>query len=472
MLKELSKFTINKTKSILNKRIIKDTVFVAFSNFLNSFVMFFKSLFIAGYFGASRSTDDYVFYQVFPLLVMSIFGGAISEGCLPIFKSLFNKSKEKLIKLYSDLEIIVIYVTIFITIIAFFLTVVFQKIYSHSYSKQLLIPIIFYLAIMPGSCAAICNSYFIANNQASSIANASIISNLISLIISICFSFVIGIYGIIVGWTTGHLLRYLLLRTKIRIKVNFTICQNKLKNSWSIVKEVFIIAFPIMVASSIEKLYLVVDRSFAYSLKNGRLSNLYFANSLSELPIMILISAISYVAYPKLFDWINELKQEDITEKFQKFIMYLIMISTIFIFLMSFFPHTIISIIYERGKFTSTDRIITARCLQLLTIGFISKVLYISLARVLYIVGKQKEIILIIFIPLVVKFFGNKIFINRFEIYSIASTTSLANILMLWLLFFKINTFKFPIWKIFKKIEIIAAYILLTILPIVSISLK
>jgi peptidoglycan biosynthesis protein MviN/MurJ (putative lipid II flippase) len=132
---------------------------------------------------------------------------------------------------------------------------------------------------------------------------------------------------------------------------------------------------------------------------------------------------------------------------------------------MSFVPGIIVNVIYERGKYTSADRIISSNCLQLLTIGFVSKVLYISLARVLYIIKRQKEIIFITLIPLIAKFIGNIMFINKFEVYTIAATTSLANILMLWLLVFKLNTPKFPVWSIVGEMKIISIYILLTVLP-------
>jgi len=455
----------NKIKSIINKQFVKDTFFVAFSNFLNSITSFLKGLFIAGYFGATRSTDNYVYYQVFPLLVMSIFGGAIGESCLPLFKSILNKARDELYSLYKDLEGVVISVTIFVIICSFFLTLILNIKKQGNFSQHLFIPVIFYLAILPGSVAAVCNSYFLANNQAKIIANVNILSNLFSLLLSIGLSFVIGIYGFVIGWTTNHMLRYVLLRTKIGIELKFITNRVELRDSWLAVKEIFIIAFPIMIASSIEKLYLLVDRTFAYNLKGGRLSNLYFAGSLSDLPITILISAVGYIAYPKLFDWINESTEKVTIEKFQKFIIYLMTVSSIFVILMSFVPDIIVNVIYERGKYTSADRIISSNCLQLLTIGFVSKVLYISLARVLYIIKRQKEIIFITLIPLIAKFIGNIMFINKFEVYTIAATTSLANILMLWLLVFKLNTPKFPVWSIVGEMKIISIYILLTVLP-------
>ncbi len=137
------------------------------------------------------------------------------------------------------------------------------------------------------------------------------------------------------------------------------------------VRQILRLMGPAVIAASVVQVNVVVNAMFAYGLQEGSVSWLTFAFRLMQLPIGVFGVAVATVTLPAL----SRAAIGGISEDFRptlakglRLVTFLVLPSSLGLMLLA---EPIISVIYERGQFTSLDRVQTAAALRAYGVGLL-----------------------------------------------------------------------------------------------------
>jgi putative peptidoglycan lipid II flippase len=130
------------------------------------------------------------------------------------------------------------------------------------------------------------------------------------------------------------------------------------------VKQILKLMGPAVIAASVTQVNVVVNSMFAYGVGEGAVSWLSYAFRLMQLPIGVFGVAVATVTLPALSRAaINGVGADfaPTLSKGLKLVMFLVFPATVGLVVLA---EPIISLLYERGKFDTADRLATAGALQ------------------------------------------------------------------------------------------------------------
>ncbi|HEX3011103.1 MAG TPA: lipid II flippase MurJ, partial [Syntrophomonadaceae bacterium] len=190
---------------------------------------------------------------------------------------------------------------------------------------------------------------------------------LLSSVISIPFNLVIIVSLLIKGadimflgyiTTLGWLLQFLIqLPIIIKEKYHF-FWQIDFKNEQTV--NTFKQLIPILMGNSLLQLCLIIDRSFATHLPAGTTAALSFGSNLFITVTSVFIVAMSTVVFPKLSKYCLDLDYTRIRLMLASIFKILLFILVPYLVLVVTYHQEIISLVYERGAFTSKSTSMTS----------------------------------------------------------------------------------------------------------------
>ncbi len=200
-------------------------------------------------------------------------------------------------------------------------------------------------------------------------AGISGLSNLIVILFLLFFDDKAGIYGLsycmVFAWLI-QLLIQLPFAKKFGYKFNFFI-DFKDPN----LKRVFILALPILVSTAVIPVNMLVITRFASKLGEGNIATLDYAYKIYLVIYGIFTYAVGNIIFPELSRKSGEGYEEEfkaLVSKGIRIISFILIPMTIGI---NYYCKDIISILYERGKFTGDSVINTGSALGFFALGII-----------------------------------------------------------------------------------------------------
>ena len=133
-------------------------------------------------------------------------------------------------------------------------------------------------------------------------------------------------------------------------------------------KKLFRLAIPAIMTGGVVQINLLVGRQVA-SYFEGAFAWLYYADRLYQLPLGVVGIAIGIVLLPELSRTLNssnEIEGKSALNRALEFSLLLTIPSAIALVVV---PHSLISIIFERGAFTASDALATASALAIYGVG-------------------------------------------------------------------------------------------------------
>jgi putative peptidoglycan lipid II flippase len=134
-------------------------------------------------------------------------------------------------------------------------------------------------------------------------------------------------------------------------------------------KEILVLIFPALFGAAIYQMTIVLGTIFASLLPRGSISALFYADRIAQLPLGLISIAVASVLLPILAnaeskkDW-SATKNE--LSKSIRFVNFLILPISFYFFM---YAQPIVSLLFERGAFTSQDALITSQALQAYCFG-------------------------------------------------------------------------------------------------------
>jgi putative peptidoglycan lipid II flippase len=404
------------------------SIFIAFFGLLSKGLGFLREVIFASIFGLSTEFDIYLVAAVLPLTINMIIMTIGQNYLIPAYNNFKQVDSSKAIKFIQSNLVLFFFAGLFLSAILYstsnqLLSIFIQN--SDLVIKQTAVDIFnLFLITIPITCGI---SVLSAYQQGNFEFRFSILSQIIPNIIVILALFTLkdlNVYAIPIGYVAGTILQFLFLiitsKELIILEKDFLFSFGNLINSLSLSVIVVILI------ESVGHLYLIADRFFYEWVEPGGVSSLSYAQTLFLLPVSIISIALSTAIFPK-FSKLFSIKDYNGLEKvFNDGLSFTIIFFVPVMFIFLFYGDVIIKILFERGKFSSGETIITFSVLSYLALSIIFYAAYGILNKFLYSSGMINQLLLITILGIALKIILNFYFVSNMQQDGLALSTSLS----------------------------------------------
>lgn len=433
---------------------------------------FLREAVMASYIGASDLKSIYTTANTLPVVASNFVAVGIISGFIPIY----NKAKnEEGVEAAEDFTSNIFNILMRFGIVAVILGIIFARPFSKilspdldgkwldlatNYTRIMMFAVFAYLY------SAIFRGYLNLKGNFFDPAITGIIMNIIIIIFTILTGITGNPYLLIIGALLGNVLQYIFFpratkkagyRHKKIVDVN-----NKY------VRNLMIVAVPIIVSSAAGELSIIADNSMASAFfGKAAISKLFYSKTMLTLITGVITVSVTTAIFPKIAALGQEGKIGQMKESISSAIVSTMSLVIPATFGMMVLAHPIISIVFERNAFTEADTLIVASLLSAYAPYIIFQSLTDVVDRGFYAVGDSKTPVIIIVIQQFINIILNFILIRFFDIEGLAYATVLSTLIGSGLMIYKFRD-NFGAFS-FKKtlvslIKIIAISIIMALL--------
>ncbi len=348
---------------------------------------FLRDIVFASSFGASEYTD--IYFQIFGVasLVFTGIGGALSTLVIKNLNKSENanpqRQKEYVAEFIAKTSVIIVLVLI----VAYPLSDVLTNLLLPGLDNNMHHVGVHIMHIMLPSCLFVVVAYIMAGVLQNS--GVFFITSVMSLpynmlIIAALLMPRMDIEAISIITTIGWFLHLaVLLPSFLKKGYRFTLKMSKNNGKVSGNKE----ALFIFISSMMFQLVFIIDKA-SVSSDTGAASTINYASNLFVTIASVFVVAMSNVSYPSICRHFEGGNKEMVKKILQYIIIVLLAIFVPFILTVACFGGNIISLIYERGEFTSAMSAETATLFAIYSFGIFGYVCQELLNKILYLDGK------------------------------------------------------------------------------------
>ncbi len=404
--------------------VLKAAWLIALVTIASKFMGFARDMVVANFYGATMVSDAYFYALQIPSLAIIILGGvggpfhsatvAVFSKLIPDFSS---KPTEVVNKLYNTFLTLTFMFFVLLAIFGFFFADKIMGIIISSGSSELVSLATQHFRIMSpiiliGGIIGIFYGLLICHKK-------YILPNLSPMILSLVVIITITLAhgdntGIILATATTigagcQLLSQLPVLRKIgyRLKPNLDIKNNiNLNNIGELL-------FPAILSSTIGQISIYIDMFFASTLVEGAWTSVVFANRIFQFPVGILVTAFLVPLFPIFSRLAGENKHDEIKTYFNKGVGVLFFAAFPMIILILTLAKDGISLVFERGAFSSDAVIMVTEALCFLSFSILPYVFRDSITRVYYAFNDSRTPFIIALSSIVLKAFLNYLLILK-----------------------------------------------------------
>lgn len=135
------------------------------------------------------------------------------------------------------------------------------------------------------------------------------------------------------------------------------------------IKRVFRLMGPGLIGAGVVQINLFADIMIASFLQEGSISYLYYADRLNQLPLGVVGIAVGTALLPMLSRAMTRDEPGEAIDLFNRALEYCLLLALPAAIALAVMPQTLITVLFERGAFTSADSTATATVLMFYAIG-------------------------------------------------------------------------------------------------------
>lgn len=406
---------------------------------ISRFTGFARDMVIANFLGAGMVSDAFFVSFKLPNLFRSLFAeGAFTAAFVPMLSGkLVSEGKDKAVLFAARaISVLAFFLLLFVILMEFIMPWVVEvlapgfvgdegKIELATTLCRITFPFLLFISIVSFQ-SGILNSL----NKFAAPACAPIILNL--TMITAAFSFAnIGptrAHGLAMGITLAGILeifwlRYFIRKENIRITPQLHI-SNLLK--LDDIKTLFRRIAPGVLGAGVYQINMVVDTILVSLVGTGAISWLYYANRLQQLPLGVVGAAISVALLPILSKALKSGQDQEASNTQDKAVEYGALLSIPAAVALIALAHPIINILFERGRFTSQDSLLTAWAVMAYSLGLPAYVLVKALTPNFFARGDTKTPVKYSIVVLITNLICSLILMRPLGHLGIALATSIA----------------------------------------------
>ena len=350
--------------------------------FISRITGFLRDMILANFLGAGVLADAFVVAFKLPNLFRSLFAeGAFTSAFVPLFsQKLVSDGKKKSIFFAAQaMAVLVVIVGLFVVLFELLMPYVVEVLapgFRHDAGKidlavqlcRITFPFLLLISIVSFQ-GGILNSF----EKFAAPATAPIILNL-TMIFS-AFVFVpfmpTAAHGFALGITTAGILEILWLYVALRridVKIHAYIHVLKIFHNPEI-RLLFKRIGPGVVGAGIYQINMAVDTILVSLVGTGAISWLYYANRLQQLPLGVVGAAISVALLPILSKALKAGRMDEAHETQNKAVEYGLLLSLPAAVLLIVLAEPIVRLLFQHGKFLSSDSLKTSYAVIAYSIG-------------------------------------------------------------------------------------------------------
>jgi putative peptidoglycan lipid II flippase len=410
-----------------SRDIVKSTSLLSLITIFSLGFGFFKEIVVANYFGAGKLVDAFLVATIIPLSVPRIITLVISLCFIPAYIEARKRNEGQAQNLLNfTLALMLLFFLISSALFYWQAPGVIARLAPGFEGQilslsimllQIMMPILFFFGLFRLS-ASLLNAH-----------RSFAAPGLAVLIAPVCVIVAITLFGtgpgVIrwgVGLTIGHGLQAFFLFALILGKGIRPGLRLNLRDPG--IRSFLGRALPLMLATGINTLILVIDRAMASRLIPGSISVLSYADKIFQVPLQAFILSIATVMLP--YASLQFLKEDK--RDFKRTIRLAILMAA-FVLLpitagLIVMARPVVTVLFQRGAFDLQDTLVTSQALVGYASGIFCVAIYYILQRVLIVMRKTPLLVGIAAANIALKFFLNLIFIRILDAPGIAVATT------------------------------------------------
>lgn len=399
-------------------------------------VGFLKEMEVGRTFGLSEVIDTFFMASLVPGFVNNVFMSSFQNIFIPNYIMEMRQGKD-ISSFYSTCVIFTFCMALVLSFIAYWFTDFFiEDLFSgHSAEYYHLIRIQFYIllpCIFFWSFSSLLSGVLEINGLFRFSTIYPIITSLVYLVNIYFFQNKMGWLLLSISMLLGSFLEFVYL-------LFISIYKNTTKLSKPDFRSDNVIILFKQIPSKVGSSFLTgstgfVNQFFAAQLMVGSLSAFNYGQKIPSFLVTILIIALGNVLLP----YFSNLAYDNRTKAYEvvnKSIIYTFLFSLLFIGILFIFSENIVSVLFEKGNFTSNDTIRVARIQQILLIYIPFYVSSIIIIKFLTSINKNNYMFYASVLNLVLNVILNVYFVKFYEINGLALATAIVYIVNFGVLF-------------------------------------
>ena len=398
-----------------------------------------KEMLTAHRFGIAASLDVFNVTQAFPGIMMLFFSGALVSAFVPLYLEWRNRCSPE--EADSHATWLIFLTTAFFAVLALITLslspIIFQFI-GYGFGpkeKQLSIVMgrLLSLLILIDGAGILFRGILHARKMFLHLSVAPIFLNLM-IIFFLYFDMGLDIYVLVWGFLIGTLLKTIYMGFALRyegfsFRTTMPFDRTKVSTLWWL-------TLPLLGSELIANSNLLIDQVMATQLPAGSVSTLRYAFRINDLPIQVVIAAISRAIFPFISEEFIAGRRDNLQNIFKYSLIFVGFLTIPITCLMVLFSEDIVTLLLKRGAFDLDAARQTAQTLACFSLGlffyaytFINGTFFVALQ-------KPKVLLYMGVVSIFLNIFFNFLFMHFFGVQGIAlSTSATMGIISIWFMF-------------------------------------
>ena len=354
---------------------------------------FAREMVLSYFYGTSTISDAYLVAFTIPSILFSLIGAGITAGYIPTYTKIRKIDGNDKAELFtSNLTNIILLFTLGLAVIIFIFPGLFVKLIASGFQGEQLELAVYFTRISIWSIVFLGATTILIpylNIKDSFYVSSAIgIPLNIGLISGIILSYYFSKFYLAFGITLGYLLQIILLIPVLK--------RNEYTHRFFIdfkdryIKDIMLLAAPLVVGSCASQLNVIIDRTIASFLPTGSISALNYSNRLNGFIQGVLLAPLITLLYPK----ISEFAVNNDHKKLARYFYEAISIMTLMVLPLMiggmYLSKEITGVLFLRGAFDESALAITSSAVLFYLIGIIGIAYREVQFRVYYSYGDTK----------------------------------------------------------------------------------
>jgi len=426
-----------------NKKIFSAALTIIILSLIVKLSAIVKDLLVANQFGTNDALDAFIIAFLLPSFFLNIISGSIKAALIPVYVNITEtQSPEDAKKLLSSILCLTICLLMLASILLVWSAPYILKILASGFEEDklaltesllyILLPI-----LIIGSLSSILGAIINTREHFVVVAFSPIVIQLLIIASLLFFTDAWGIYALAVGTTFGFVLELFWIIINIK-RVRIIILPRWFGLNVS-TKKVINQFLPMATGAILMSSTELVDQGMAAMLDSGSVSTLNYSNKLTSLITGLGSIALGTAIFPyfskqaAIKDW------RAVRHTFMVYMRFILLIMIPFTMVLIYFSYPLIELIFERGAFQPNDTLLISytQTFYLLQIPFY--IIGIMCARLLNALSKNKVLMKVGFVSLIINTSGNFILMKYLGVAGIALSTSIVYLISFVFFVYYIN---------------------------------
>ena len=416
-----------------NRRIFSAMLIVVIMTGAAKLASAVKELVVAGYFGTGEMIDAFLIAFLLPMFAINVLAGSFSAAMMPTYiRTRDGAGAAAARQLFSSVMLLAVLFLIVTALLLAALAPALLPLLGSGFSEQTmaLTQSLFYGLLPVLVLTGIGHLYATAMNAGERFALVALAPAITPMCAVLALLLLVdkwGIHALVAGTLLGAALELIVLaRVAMRRDIPLLPRWGGMNDELRLVMGQYT---PMVAGAFLMSSTVLVDQAMAAMLESGSVATLNYANKVVALFLGFGATALGTAVLPHFSRLIANGEWSALRHTFKTYVRLIIFTTLPITALLLFFSEPIIELLFERGAFTAQDtrQVAQVQTYYLLQLPFY--MLGILGVRLISALAKNKILMKIAFVNLIVNIIGNYVLMQYLGVAGIALSTSLVYLL-------------------------------------------